>query len=162
MVAGALAGLSAQAADAQLIGFGTQGTFSGTGCSSFDNDFTMSTCTVGTGASAVTLTYTRVMEETSGGNVSFGQFRTVGGGLEWSPVTPRAFMIGDVSYEVLVDNDGTNGIAISSPFSTGLPSNAQTIRGSVSVDVPEPSSALLLMAGMAAFGMIARRRGSAA
>ncbi len=203
-----MSGVSAQVAGAQ-VEFFTQGAFSGAGCTSLVNDAAASSCTVGMGAEAVTLTYLAVQEQTDGGNVSFGQFRTAGGtglgdtfqsfanigfaieiqqtaptvgaqmlnaqiagdiragggGLEWAPITPLAFMIGAVSYEVLVDDDGTNGIGISSPFNNGNASNPQTIRGSVnvpSVTVPEPSSMVLLVAGMAALGLVARRRGSAA
>jgi hypothetical protein len=87
-----------------------------------------------------------------------GTIQAQQGGLVWVP-SMTTFAIGGVNYQIFVDAQ-TGGVAISAPAAGGAAGQMQTIRGQVSV-VPEPSTYMLMAAGLAGVGFVARRRRSA-
>jgi hypothetical protein len=80
------------------------------------------------------------------------------GGLLWTPAQ-TTFSLGGVTYRINVDAQ-TFGVQIDAPNTGGVQGDGQSIRGSVSA-VPEPSTYALMAAGLAAVGMVARRRRNA-
>ena len=86
----------------------------------------------------------------------FGTLAAIQGGLVWAPLSPTAFAIGQQNYQLATDLL-TGGVRIDPPNVGGALGNPQTIRGFVT-SVPEPSTNALMAAGLAALGMVARRR----
>jgi hypothetical protein len=85
-----------------------------------------------------------------------GTVSAIQGGLVWGEVSPFNFAIGNVNYSISRDML-TNGVRIDPPGVGGIPSDPQTIRGFVTT-VPEPSTYLLMASGLAALGLVAKRR----
>jgi hypothetical protein len=82
------------------------------------------------------------------------------GGLVWTPSTTN-FNIDGVNYRIFVDNVG--GVNIEPPKAGGVTSDLQTIRGSVAATtVPEPSTYVLMSAGLAGLFFASKRRRRAA
>lgn len=90
-----------------------------------------------------------------------GEVSAIQGGLQWGPIDPSTFSIGDVNYSILVDA-GSNSVSIDPPGLNGVTSSEQTIRGFVttttSATVPEPATFALMLAGMVGIALTARRR----
>jgi hypothetical protein len=75
------------------------------------------------------------------------------GGLIWQPV-PEIVTIGGVRYDLVFENvNGQIGVAISAAANSSIEA--------VGTVVPEPSTYVLMAAGMAGLGLVARRRRSA-
>jgi hypothetical protein len=147
--------ISAGSAEAQMINFNTAGVFSGAGCSAVGGVALVSSwCDAAGGLTANQSVPTAGAASTSASVT--GTLSAIQGGLLWGPVDPSTFFIGQVNYTISRDQL-TNGVRIDPPGVGGVASDAQTIRGFVTT-VPEPSTYLLMASGLAAIGMMARRR----
>lgn len=78
---------------------------------------------------------------------------------DWGPIDPTTFSIGAVNYTIARDLL-SGGVRIDPPGAGGAMGDPQTIRGFVTT-VPEPSTYVLMAAGLAAVGLVSRRRRSA-
>ena len=122
---------------------------SGLGASTFANVF-------------FSLAVTQTFPTAGGSTITTGVVGTISaqqGGLVWGPIDPTTFSIGAVDYTIARDLL-SGGVRIDPPGAGGVMGDPQTIRGFVTT-VPEPSTYVLMAAGLAAVGLVSRRRRSA-